>query len=136
MARVTMATGQKSPLVSRLWDVEVLPGPGGALGIPSPLGIQPVWLKVQPAPRANPQAVSAWIPSLNQSPSLVTSLAVHTPESLHKRPSTPQAQLCPRQFPGSWFSCSWPPLLVGIYPFSQQTTLWGSAISLSKSGSF
>lgn len=49
-----------------LWGAEALPGPGEELGAPSPLRVLGISVTQGPALWADPQAVSAWIPSLNR----------------------------------------------------------------------
>lgn len=60
------------------WGTEALPGLGKELGTPSPLSVPVVCVAQGPALQANPGLSQSGPPSLNQSPSLETSLASHT----------------------------------------------------------
>lgn len=129
-----------TPWLLELWGAEALPGPGEELGTPSPLRVLGISVTQGPALWADPQAVSAWIPSLNWSPSLESSWNRHWPAEQAQGSVTKGALTPPTAIPwqpgshilgshGGWLcnhhqngNCPPPPP--------------GTRVSLSKSSSF
>lgn len=131
------STAISPPWFLELWGAEALPGPGEELGTPSPLRVLGVSVVQDPALWADPQAISACIPS-EPKPGII--LESHWPAERAQGPVTNGGPGLPSAIPwqpGSHIlgsHCGWPCShhQSGNCPPPPP----GTRISLSKSSSF